>query len=246
MKKLVAETLGLGQDSNNAIDLTYTEHLEVLRNSIFKALAAIVVGIGISYFYADGIIAFLTAPATKLYYMKPAEAFFVYVKVIILSGLVIASPVILYEFWSFVLPAFTQRTRQIVYGIVAASMVLFFIGTIFSYLFILPIGLKFFLGFDSMQVQSLLSMESYVDFVFMIVLPFGLIFEIPLVLVLLAQLDVLSSKKLYAWRKYVFFGAFVLAGIVTPPDVVSQILMALPMLLLYELSALFIKLVLQK
>lgn len=233
-------------DTGEAEVMSFTGHLEVLRQCIIKVLLAAVAGMAVSYFLIDGMIGILTAPAGKLYYMRPAEAFFIYLKIGVAGGIVLASPLIFYQFWSFVLPAFTAKARWLVTLLVLASVTLFVGGLLFAYFCVLPLGLTFFLGFDSEYVQSMLSMENYVDFVFMLLFPFGIIFELPLFLIVFAWLDIISSRLLIFWRKYVVLLIFVIAAVITPPDVVSQILMAVPMLLLYELSILFIRYILKK
>lgn len=224
--------------------MTVTEHLEELRSRIFKILGAALLGMAASYFYIDELVAFFTAPAGKLYYLRPAEAFFIYLKVGVVAGLAFTSPLIFYQLWAFVMPAFSPKEKLLLGGVVLASVALFFAGLGFAYTFVLPLGLQFFMGFDSSFVQSMISMESYVDFV-LLLLPFGLVFEMPLVLVLGSCLGLLNSGLLCRWRKYVLFGIFVIAAVLTPPDVISQLLLALLMQLLYELSILFIKYILR-
>lgn len=225
-------------------------HLEELRYRIIKILIAAVIGAGIGYFFIEPIVAFITAPATvpagKLYYMRPAEAFFIYIKVALISGVLIASPVIFYQVWAFFLPALTVKEKAVLGFIVPISVLLFFGGMAFAYFVVLPIGIKFFLGFATESLQPMLSMESYVDFVIMFLLPFGLIFELPLVIIILSKIGLITSALLKRSRRYVIFGIFVFAAILTPPDVVSQTLMAVPMLLLYEISYLIVKYVLKK
>ena len=226
--------------------MTYTEHLDELRTRLLRMLAAVAAGMLLSYIYIDSLVAFFTAPAERLYYLRPAEAFFIYLKVGLVCGLVFASPVAFYELWAFVMPAFTLRQRLRLTLIAIASVLLFGAGLAFGHRFILPLGLRFFMGFDSATVQSMISMESYVDFVLTAVLPFGFVAELPLVLSLAACLGLVSSSLLVRGRRYVIFGIFTFAAIATPPDAVSQLLLAVPMLLLYEIGLLFIRYVLKK
>lgn len=221
-------------------------HLEELRSRIIKILVAAALGAGVAYLFLDQIVAFVTAPAGKLYYMRPAEAFFIYVKVALLSGALVASPVIFYQVWAFFLPALTAREKAILGIVVPASVLLFFCGMAFAYFFVLPIGIKFFLGFATEGLQPLLSMESYIDFVTMFLLPFGLIFELPLLIIVLSKIGILNSERLRKSRRYVILGIFVFAAILTPPDIVSQTLMAVPMVLLYEASYFIVKYILKK
>jgi sec-independent protein translocase protein TatC len=227
-------------------NMTLVSHLTELRERLIKSLIALAVGSLISYFFIDDIVALITAPAGKLYYMKPAEAFFIYIKIALASGAVIASPVIFYQAWAFFLPALTAREKAILSILVPISVLLFLGGIAFCYFLVLPIGMKFFMGFASDSLQPLLSMESYLDFVLMFLLPFGLIFELPLALVLLAKIGLITSKSLAKSRRYVIFGSFVAAAVLTPPDVFSQVMLALPLMALYEVSFFIVKFILKK
>ncbi len=228
-----------------AKEMSFTEHLEELRHRIFKILLAIAVGLMVSYGFIDAIVGFVTDPAGKLYYMRPAEAFFIYLKLGIVAGCLIASPIIFYQLWAFLMPAFSVKQNLWVLGITCLSLLLFFSGLLFSYYLVLPLGLAFFTGFGAGEIEALISMENYIDFFMMLLLPFGFIFEMPLVLVVGAVLGIISSSSLKRIRPYVILMSFFLAALLTPPDVISQVLLALPMLLLYELSILFIRYILQ-
>ena len=189
----------------------------------------------------------LTSAANELYYMRPAEAFMIYMKVALLSGLILSSPFILYELYSFVRPALTLRERRFTLICIPLSLVLFITGMIFSYSFVFPRGLEFFLGFAAGKVNPLISMESYLDFMLMLVVPFGFAFNVPVVLTLLAYLNIVSAKMLMKYQRHVILVAFIIAGVITPtPDVITQTLLAVPLILLYEVSIVIIKCVLRR
>lgn len=227
--------------------MTWVEHLSELRRRLIKCLLAITLGTIVCAYYIEPIIQFLTAPVEKLYFMKPAEAFFIYFKVAIVSGAVVASPVLFYEFWAFLVPAFTRREKRALAIYVPISLFFFLLGIAFSFSVVLPRGLQFFMTFSSASVQPLLSLESYLDFVIFLVLPFGFVFNLPLALILLAQAGLVTSKGLKKIRKYVIFLTFVAAAIITPTtDVISQSLLAVPMILLYEGSIFFIRVFMRK
>lgn len=185
-------------------------------------------------YFIDLIILFLTAPAGKLYFMRLAEAFVIYFKVAVMTGAIFSSPILVYQFWAFLVPAFTRREKTALSMLVPASLGLFMIGIAFSYFFVLPQGLKFFMSFTNDVVQSMWSMESYLDFVIMLVVPFGFIFDFPLVLFVLASAGIVSSAQLCRLRKCIYFLAFVVAVIITPTIV------------LYEVSIVGIRMVLHK
>lgn len=232
---------------NNDEAMTLTEHLGELRRRILHSLAALAAGTLVSSFYIDEIVAVLTAPATNLYYMRPAEAFFIYIKIALACGVLLAAPVLFYELWAFLVPALTGRERSALMLFVPSSVLLFWAGIAFAYFFVFPQGLYFFTTFAGGNIAPMLSIESYLDFFLMLVVPFGFIFNLPMVLIVLAQMGVVTSVLLKRGRRYMVVASFILAAIITPtPDVVTQTLLAVPMILLYEGSRVFIKLVLRK
>lgn len=228
---------------DNEATMPLMDHLKEFRLRLIKSLAATAVGMAFSYYFIDEIMKILTTPAGQLYFTKPAEAFLIYIKVALIAGAIAASPLIFYEFWSFLIPAFTRNERSLLMTLVPLSVLLFISGILFAYLLILPQGLHFFLTFtNSTVLQPLLSLESYLDFVLALVVPFGFIFEIPLLLIALAYMGLVGSDMLKKGRRFVIFIAFVVAAIVTPtPDVFSQTSLAVPMIALYELSRLIIR-----
>ena len=149
-------------------DMTLTEHLAELRSCLLKALAALVIGTASSVYLLQDITDVLTSAAKELYYMRPAEAFMIYMKVALLSGLLLASPFMLYELYAFVRPALTWRERKFTLICLPLALLLFIAGMLFSYSFVFPRGLEFFLGFAAGKVNPLISMESYLDFLLML------------------------------------------------------------------------------
>lgn len=228
-------------------DMTLTEHLQELRGCLIKSIAALILGTGCSVYFLQDIMDILTAAAKELYYMRPAEAFMIYMKVALLSGLILSSPFILYELYSFVRPALTLRERHFTLICIPLSLVLFITGMLFSYSFVFPRGLEFFLGFAAGKVNPLISMESYLDFMLMLVVPFGFAFNVPVVLTLLAYLNIVSAKMLMKYQRHVILVAFIIAGVIMPtPDIITQTLLAVPLILLYEVSIVIIKYVLRR
>lgn len=234
----------LWQDSVDR-DMSLTEHLTELRSCLLKALAALVAGTAVSFYYLEQIIAALTAPAGQLYYLRPAEAFMIYMKIALLGGFVLAAPMVLYQLYSFVRPALTLRERHYTLCTIPVIMILFVGGMLFSYYLVFPRALEFFLGFGAEHVNPLISMESYLDFLLMLVVPFGFVFNIPVVILLLAYLKLLPIKALGKYHKHVILAAFILAAFITPtPDIITQSLLALPMIALYEVSLVMCKMLL--
>ena len=238
----------LDDAENNSDDgsMPLTAHLEELRSRIIKSLLAIVFGSFVAWFFLDTITEFLTAPVGKLYYMRPGEAFFTYVKIDITAGFLIALPIIFFHVWKFFLPALTVSERAILGAIVPLSVLLFFVGLAFAFFFILPTALKFFMGFTTEDLQSMFSFQNYFDFVIMFMLPFGFVFELPLVIIILGKLGILTSEFLGKYRRIVFFLSFVIGALVTSPDVFTQIAVAIPVMSLYEVGYLVVKYILKK
>jgi sec-independent protein translocase protein TatC len=171
-----------------------------------------------------------------LIYTGLPEAFFTFLKVSFLSGLMIASPVIIYQFWMFVAPGLYDREKRLMIPIVLLSSLFFIGGALFGYFIVFPFGFQFFLGFATETIRPMPSMKEYLSFSAKLLLAFGLVFELPLVLTFLARLGIVSVPFLKKNRKYALLLFFVGAAILTPPDVVTQIMMALPLMLLYEIS----------
>lgn len=232
---------------NDTASMTILGHLTELRRRLVISLAAIACGMAVSYYFIDEIIRFLTLPAGHLYFMKPAEAFFIYFKVALITGAIAASPILFYEFWAFIIPAFSQKGRSLLAMLVPSSLSLFAGGIVFAYYCIIPQSLQFFMNFSNDIVQPMLSMEGYLDFIGMLLLPFGFIFNLPMLLMVLAKADILHSRTLKKGRRCVIFFSFVAAAIITPTtDIVSQTLMAVPIVILYEASIFLIQYVLKK
>lgn len=228
-------------------EMSLVEHLEELRRRIIIIVIAVAIGTTACYFYAAELVQFITAPAGKLYYLNPAEAFFTYLKVSFFAGFLLALPVVLYQVWAFTVPALTTTERKAAILLIPASVLLFFVGLAFSYFFVLPAGIKFFMGFATDTLQPMFSIGQYLSFVISFLLPFGFIFELPLFVLVLARLGVISSAFLTAKRKMVLVLSFVIGAVISPtPDVFSQSMVAVPMVILYEISILVVKYLLRK
>ncbi|MDY2964976.1 MAG: twin-arginine translocase subunit TatC [Megasphaera massiliensis] len=227
--------------------MTVTDHLTELRGRIIKSVIAVAVGVAFCAWQIDAVVAFLTSPVERLYVMKPAEAFMIYMKIALWSGVVAAAPVWFYQFWAFLLPAFTKQEKKGLLLIVLLSTLLFLGGIAFAFFIVLPQGLRFFMSFAMESVQPLWSLAGYLDFAVLMVVPFGIIFNLPVALVVLARMGLVSSIQLKSFRKYVIVISFAIAAVITPTtDMISQSLLAVPMIILYEVSLVFIRYGLKK
>ncbi|MFC1858342.1 twin-arginine translocase subunit TatC [Thermodesulfobacteriota bacterium] len=223
--------------------LPFTAHLEELRHRLIKCFVAIGAGFILSYGFKEKLFDILTRPlisvmetGDKIIFTGLPEAFFTYLKVSLLSGLMLAAPVIIYQFWMFVAPGLYHKEKRLLLPIVFLSTIFFVGGSLFGYFLVFPFGFKFFLGFASDTIQPLPSMREYLSFSAKLLLAFGLVFELPLLITALARLGLVSVDFLKKNRKYALVLFFTGAAILTPPDVVTQIMMALPLMVLYEIS----------
>ncbi len=228
-------------------EMSLVDHLQELRKRLIVCVAVVLAASGACYFYAVELVHVITAPAGKLYYMNPAEAFFTYLKVAFFAGFLLALPVIFYQLWAFVVPALTRRERTASLFLVPASLVLFFVGLAFSYYLVLPAAIGFFIGFATPDLQPMFSIGQYLSFVISFMLPFGFVFELPLFIIVAARLGVIGSAFLAAKRKLVIVLSFVVGAVVSPtPDVFSHTMIAVPLLILYEISVFIVKHVLRR
>jgi len=225
--------------------LPLTAHLQELRKRLILSFIAVGAGFVLCYAFAESIFDILAAPLLKmmptggsLIFTSVAEAFFTYMKVAFIAGLMIASPFVLYQIWAFVAPGLYRHEKRYVVPFVLAGSFFFALGIFFGYYVALPVGFKFLLGFATDFIRPMPSMKEYLSFSMKFLLAFGLVFEFPVVLVLLARIGVVDAKTLARQRKYAILLIFIFAAILTPPDIISQIMVALPLMGLYELSIL--------
>jgi len=228
--------------------LPLTAHLQELRKRLILSFIAIGAGFILCYSLADSLFNILAAPLIKimptggsLIFTTVAEAFFTYMKVAFIAGLILASPFVLYQIWAFVAPGLYQKEKRYVVPFVLGGSLFFALGILFGYFVAIPIGFKFLLGYATDFIKPMPSMKEYLSFTIKFLLVFGLVFEFPVVLVLLARIGVIDAKMMARRRKYAILLIFIFAAVMTPPDLISQVLMALPLMGLYELSILLAK-----
>lgn len=223
--------------------IPFTAHLEELRRRLIVCFIAVGIGFVLSYGFKEKLFQILTRPligvmqtGDKLIFTGLPEAFFTYLKVAFLAGIILATPIIFYQFWMFVAPGLYEKEKRLMVPIVSLSTVFFIGGAFFGYFIVFPYGFKFFLGFASDIIKPLPSMREYLSFASKLLLAFGLVFELPLIITFLAKLGMVTVPFLKKNRKYAILLFFIGAAILTPPDVVTQIMMALPLMVLYEIS----------
>lgn len=223
--------------------IPFTAHLEELRQRLIVCFVAVGIGFVVAYGFKEKLFQILTRPlisvmqtGDNMIFTGLPEAFFTYLKVAFLAGIMLAAPVIIYQFWMFVAPGLYHKEKRLLVPIVLLSSIFFIGGALFGYFIVFPFGFKFFLGFATDSIRPLPSMKEYLAFAAKLLLAFGLVFELPLIITFLAKLGLVSVDFLKKNRKYALLLFFVFAAILTPPDVVTQIMMALPLMVLYEIS----------
>ncbi|MEE9464033.1 MAG: twin-arginine translocase subunit TatC [Candidatus Neomarinimicrobiota bacterium] len=228
-------------------EMTFLEHLEELRWRILKSLGAIVIFAIVAFIFADRVIAFLTAPALALdkpvimQALRVSDVFMVQLIASLLVGLVLACPVVIYQAWHFIVPALGRSSRMLTLAIVLFGSVFFLIGITFGYKVMLPFSLRFFTSLGGDLVESNFSIHAYLGYAAWILVAAGLVFQLPVVSFILTRIGLLTPPFLRHYRRYALVGILIFSAILTPPDPLSQVLMAIPLLGLYEFSILISK-----
>ena len=233
------------EDELAGTEQPFVAHLIELRDRLIKALIAVgIAGAALALWPGpaalyDMLAAPLTATLPKgatLIATSVISPFLVPLKILLMAAFLLALPVVLYQVWAFVAPGLYSHEKKLVLPLVISSTVLFFMGVAFCYFFVFGQVFKFIQGFAPKSITAAPDIEAYLSFVLTMFLAFGLAFEVPIVVVVLARMGVVSIEKLKAFRSYFVVLAFIIAAVVTPPDVVSQLALAVPMCLLYELG----------
>ncbi len=223
--------------------LTVTEHLEELRQAVIKSVVFIITASVFVYTFTDKVFSHLVKPlGGTLVFIAPQEAFITNIKIALFGGLYFSSPFILYQLWDFVSTGLKKKEKRYASIYTFLSFIFFAAGSYFGYFIIVPIGIKFLLSFGTSHVIPMISVGKYVSFVCMLTLVFGLTFQLPLIMLLLSKIGIVSPEALAKNRKYAVLVMFIISAILTPPDLITQCLMAIPLIALYELSIVLCKL----
>jgi len=222
--------------------LTFTEHLEELRARIIKSVLFIIIVSAFLYAFRDVVLSFVVKPVGRLVFIAPQEAFITNVKIAFFGGLFLTSPFIFYQIWEFVSSGLGRKERGYVLLFGLFSFIFFIFGSFLGYFIIVPVGINFLLRAGTEFVTPMITVGRYVSFCMSLCLAFGVIFQVPLVILFLTKSGIITPKFLSDKRKYIIVAIFILAAVLTPPDVVTQCLMALPLIVLFEASILVSKL----
>lgn len=219
------------------------DHLNELRGRLIKSVIAVAAGFGLCWAFVDYLFNILVTPllsalpsGANAQYTTLPEAFFTRVQIAFVAGLFVASPVIFYQIWAFVSPGLYDEEKRHIVPLALLSAIFFIGGACFCYFIVFPYAFNFFISYSTPEILVTPKISDYISFVLKLLFAFGLIFEMPIFTFFLARLGILTASAMRKGRKYAIVGIFIIAAILTPPDVVSQLLMACPMLALYELS----------
>ncbi len=224
-----------------------TGHLRELRKRLIVSIAALVIGFAVSYFFSDRLYSILISPLLPampkgsefVAFTGVVEPFFVYIKVGLLGGAALASPVILYEIWAFVAPGLYEAEKRWFMLTVLFSCALFICGLLFAFFVVFPFAFKFLLGYSGPQLKPFISMNSYFSLVTRLLIAFGVVYQLPLAMLVLARTGVVTAARFLSWWRYAVIAIVVVAAVLTPtPDAFNQMLMAGPLLILYFLGIL--------
>jgi sec-independent protein translocase protein TatC len=234
------------------------DHLIELRNRLIYASLAILVGFIICYFFKEQIYAFLVRPLAAVYhgqtgrrmiYTGLTEAFFTYVKVSFWAGTFLAFPFVATQLWLFIAPGLYRNEKQAFLPFLIATPVLFFVGAAMAYYVVFPLAWRFFVSFETPGGPGTLPIElearvgEYLSLVMKLIFAFGLAFQLPVALTLMGRVGLISSEQLSKNRRFAIVGVFAAAAVITPPDIISQVTLAIPILVLYEISIIAVRMV---
>lgn len=232
------------------------EHLTELRKRVLWAAIIMLAGTGICYFFVEDIYGFLVRPladamgphdSQRLIYTDLTEAFFTYVKVAVFAGCFLTFPFIATQLWMFISPGLYKREKKAVLPFLVAAPIMFFMGGALVYYIVIPNAWRFFLSFQSaggdtvLPIQLEAKVSDYLSLVMVLIFAFGMAFQMPIILALLAKAGIITADWLAAKRRYAIVLIFIVAAIITPPDIISQISLAVPLMALYEISILLIR-----
>ena len=235
--------------SDNERFQTLTDHLAELRDRLIKSAYAVTATSILCWNFSEQLLELIERPIKdfipggKLVYLNPTDAFMAHVKIAVTAGVVLACPIWLYQVWRFVAPGLYSRERRYTAVFISSGTGLFAVGVCFAYFLVLPTGLKFLLQFGSASSAPMITLPEYLSFFNTMILVFGAAFELPLVLTILGVIGLIDQKFLRDKRRYAIVILSILSAIITPPDVMSMLMLLVPMMGLYEISILLVGLV---
>ncbi|MFQ6102781.1 MAG: twin-arginine translocase subunit TatC [Candidatus Glassbacteria bacterium] len=225
-------------------EMSFLDHLEELRMRLLWSIGTVFVMtiLGFVITQRGGVIAFLTRPvlpyleSSKLAYLSPTEPIIMTFKVSFFLGLLLSLPVLFYHFWAFIAPALLKEEKRIFFPAIFFSVILFGLGVVMAFFVVMPMGLKFLLSFQTQSLKPMITIREYLKFATNMSLVFGAVFELPLVIVILTKLGIVTPRTLRTKRRYAIVSICIFSAILTPADILTMMMMCLPLLLLFEVS----------
>lgn len=228
-------------------ELGFLDHLEELRRRVIKSIISVILLSIVAYAFSERLLEFLTQPIPEVYFMAPTEAFSTRIKISLIAGIIVSLPVIFYHAWKFITPGLFEKEIRLIIPAVLSSTIFFLIGASFCFWLVLPVGIKFLMGFGTEKLKPMIQIKDYISFVSYMVLAFGAVFELPVISYFLGRMGVITSNTLVKGRKYALVGILILSAAITPsPDVFSQLMLAGPLYFLYEVSIVIVRLTQKK
>lgn len=219
--------------------LSFLEHVEELRARILKSLVFVIIASCGVYSYSDSIISILAKHVGGLVFIAPQEAFISRIKISFFMGLFLSSFFILFQIWRFISSGLKKSEVKYTLLFGPLSFIFFVMGSLFGYFVIVPIGMNFLLGFATDVMRPMITVNNYISFIGTLILAFGIVFELPIASLFLTKIGLVRPSFLSSKRRYAVVFIFILAAMLTPPDVITQCLMAIPLLILYEVGIIF-------
>ncbi len=247
MEKTESEELNSENELEN-IRMSLGAHLEELRRRVVYSLIAIVLCFILCWFFKVQILDIAKRPhkiamlkvglSTELQVLSYQEGFYAYMKLCFITAVFLSYPFIIYQIWQFVSVGLYKKEQKYLLSFLPVSYLAFVIGGLFGYFLLIPFGLQFLIGILGPGIQPIITMKDYVSFVFMLTVALGLVFQLPLIMLILSKIRFVTPDKFISWRKYAILAIFIIAAVVTPPDPFTQTMTAIPMIILYELGIL--------
>ncbi|MBI5868210.1 MAG: twin-arginine translocase subunit TatC [candidate division Zixibacteria bacterium] len=228
---------------NDPREMSFWEHLEELRWRLIKSVAAVLVMSIVAFFFSDWMLEVLTKPIDKIYFIGIGEAFSVRIKLALFAGVILALPVLFYQGWKFVVPGLYASEVRMVIPVVVFATLFFVAGATFCFVLVMPVGIEFLMSYATDKLQPMIQVSKYISFVGWMTISFGVVFELPIISYFLGRVGIINSRMLCRGRRIALIAILIVAAIATPsPDVFSQLMLAVPLYALYEISIIIVRL----
>lgn len=217
-------------------EFSFMGHLDELRRRLLKSVIAVLIAACLFYPFVDRVLAFLIRPVGQVIFTSVADAFVARLMLTVWAGVLLALPFIIYQVWQFVSAGLKENERKYIRFFAPFSFVLFMTGSMFGFVVMIPVGMKFLLSFSTGYIVPMITIQNYISFVTTLVVAFGVAFQLPLILMFLAKIGIVTPAFLAQKRRHAIVLILIVSAVLTPPDAVSQVIMALPLVVLYELG----------